>query len=475
MDANKKEKAVILGFLAGACLLSVGSSYLYSHKDMTGASYYEIEQYRLAHPHKIVSYTVTITGGAADLKLTEQSTTVTLQSIHQLNSLIDQSEYLQHLTKLSFGELIPQAEDIYRLQQAFPTAEIGFAQVWALDHLYPYDTTWVDFSHLTDNNFERAVQALDVLTAVETVYLSAGSDVSNVSLDNAFGLFSLRPDLQYQYTVELFGQTLSTDMEQVEYFKVKIGDEGLTEFRKLLPLMYNLTYFKLDWCDTTNEAMAQLRDDFAPQGVKVVWRVFFDHFNCLTDTLKIWATYTVSTRESKVLKYCTDVRYLDLGHNSLASVEFCSYMPDLEVLIIAICNNLDSIEPLRNCTKLEFLEVFTTKVTDLSPLENLTNLQYLNISNIPCRDITPLYGLPNLKKLNSTMNSIPSSQIKKFRELHPDCDATFLYGGDPTDFGWRYDRYGEETERYALLRRQIGYKKGDYSEYPRGYVTEPIN
>ena len=105
----------------------------------------------------------------------------------------------------------------------------------------------------------------------------------------------------------------------------------------------------------------------------------------------------------------------------------------------------------------------------------MKELKYLNISNLKIDDITPLYELDNMIKINATMNTrIPQEQIDKYRELQPQCVATFLTDGNPTGYDWRYDNWGHILPRYALLREQFGYTPVDYSRYPTGYVTEEI-
>lgn len=155
-------------------------------------------------------------------------------------------------------------------------------------------------------------------------------------------------------------------------------------------------------------------------------------------------------------------------------------MPYLDTLILADCS-LRSIEPLRTCKNLTYLEIFTTNVVDLSPLADLPQLEYLNISNVETTDISPLYGLTNLKKMNSTMNEkIPRDQIEEFKRRLPDCDATFTFADEsPTEYGWRRAPAPPHgiylyTPRYALLRQQIGYDTKDYSRYPKGHLTEEV-
>ena len=143
--------------------------------------------------------------------------------------------------------------------------------------------------------------------------------------------------------------------------------------------------------------------------------------------------------------------------------EFLSYMPHLQVLIVSITDFSDKdLWYLTNCPELEFLEMFSCRVTDLTPLAQCTSLQYLNIGNLPgITDISPLYGLTNLKRLRICQDNVPQEQKDEITQLLPDCEMLFA-GGHPGFSGyWRYDDNGNPLERYALLYQQF-----DYQEWP---------
>lgn len=461
-------KKLSLSLLALCLLLLSGCAV-----DMTGKPYHEIEAYIAENPNRKITYTVTIEGADLPLVLTNESTTAVLTTNAQIESLLAQAEYLQQLTEVDMSALVVDAQTMNEVFAVFPNADIGCKAVRFLGKEYPFDIAAIDLSDLTSEQITEAIEGMQALPWLKQVELCKGDANSTISLDDASALCTACPDLIYNYRIDLFGQTVSTDMERLEYFRASIKDEGLAEFRKLLPLMHRLNYLKLDWCGTTDEAMAQLRDEYADR-VKVVWRVFFHEYNALTDTLKIWANWTVNDMNNDCLKYCTDVKYLDLGHTMITHCEWARNMPDLEVVIMGDCN-LKSVEPLRECPNITYLEIFSSKVTDLSPLADLKELKYLNISNLKIDDITPLYELDNMIKINATMNNkIPQEQIDKYRELQPQCVATFLTHGNPTGYDWRYDNWGHILPRYALLREQFGYSPVDYSRYPTGYVTEEI-
>ena len=446
---------------------------------MTGAPYTEIEAYRAAHPHKIVSYTVTVEGGSEPMEITNEQTEAALTHEAQISSLIAQAEYLQHLEFIFFGRLTPDGETLSKTQQAFPNTALHYDNMMLLGSVYPAHSTQLTLENLAAEKLPQAAEELLWFPNLTTVTVTPPADCVYTA-ENAALLAAALPDITVNMEFDLFGQMVSTNMETIEYFKADIGgDAGLDVIRSIMPIMDKLSYLKLDWCGTTDEATAQLREELKDR-CKVVWRVFFADFNCLTDTYKIWAQYYLWTRDLGPIKYCNEVRYIDMGHSFVDSCEFVRYMPYLDTLILADCS-LKSIEALSTCKNLTYLEIFTTNVEDLSPLAELTQLEYLNISNIETKDISPLYGLTNLKKMNSTMNpQIPKEQIAEFKSRLPDCSATFTFLDEsPTEYGWRRAPAPPHgiylyTPRYALLRQQIGYDDKDYSRYPKGYLTHEV-
>ena len=222
--------------------------------------------------------------------------------------------------------------------------------------------------------------------------------------------------------------------------------------------------------------MAVIRDAYPD--VNVVWRIWFgDSYSVRTDVEKILASKPsagglVRDRDAEALKYCTKVKYLDVGHNEiLTDISFVSYMPELEAAVLAM-NNIADLSPLASCKKLEYLEIQTNaRITDLSPLASCTELEHLNIAN--CRnfsDITPLFGLNKLKRLWLGCSApVPQEQIEEFAVLHPDCELNTTVWSDPTSEGWRVDHVDPYTnqvyydERYEKLIEQFGYLEGDYS------------
>ena len=66
-----------------------------------------------------------------------------------------------------------------------------------------------------------------------------------------------------------------------------------------------------------------------------------------------------------ILRYCTRLLALDIGHNLVEDVSFLHYLPQLRVLILACNINLRDITPLRELTDLEYLELFKNDIHDI--------------------------------------------------------------------------------------------------------------
>ena len=252
-----------------------------------------------------------------------------------------------------------------------------------------------------------------------------------------------------------------------------MGDNGDALF-KVLSCMNHCTYVDMDSTGVSYQSLEEMQKRFP--NTKIVWRVWFgDNYSVRTDVERILASKPSvggMIEDASVLRYCTDVKYLDLGHNDdLADLSFAASMPKLEVCIIAMTAITD-ISPLASCPNLEYLELNSTNIADLSPLQNSTGLHHLNIAGCPkIKDITPLYGLTELERLWIGRDTpVPAEQARHMKELAPTCNVNTTTD-DPHGEAWRFTAYDPEipkyywVPRYELLREQMGYNYQEYSFY----------
>ncbi len=146
------------------------------------------------------------------------------------------------------------------------------------------------------------------------------------------------------------------------------------------------------------------------------------------------------SEEFELLKYCTDMLALDLGHNYLTDISFLLNMPRLRVLILGENQKLRDISVLAELKDLEYLELFTCGIKDITPLTKLPKLMDLNLANNSVKDWRPLKEMKQLKRLwisGMCGKALTAEERQELEEALP--DTVIVYKGKPTDNGWRTD------------------------------------
>lgn len=152
------------------------------------------------------------------------------------------------------------------------------------------------------------------------------------------------------------------------------------------------------------------------------------------------------SEDFRQLKYCTQLRALDLGHNAIDDISFMAGLTELRVIILA-SNFITDISPLANLKKLEYAELFNNYIDDYTPLSGLDNLIDLNICFNQTQDFSPLYGLKGLERLwvyNSNNRNredpVCPEQVSALQAALPECQINST--SYSTLGGWRtHPRY----------------------------------
>ena len=315
---------------------------------------------------------------------------------------------------------------------------------------------------------DASIKALDTAAPYMSSLKSVdfGAEEGHEKLAAVYAFLKDHPELKVDYSFKIFDRTPGIHDIKLDLNHRKMTDQG-AEVRSVIAYMPDLKWLDMDSCGVDDEHMAAIRDDYPD--VKVVWRIWFGvrkTYSVRTNATRILASApesagSLTPASTQSLKYCTDVKYLDIGHNDrLYNIDFVKYMPNLEVFIV-MDGTISDISPLAKCPHLEYLELFTNTITDLSPLAGLKELRHLNINwNTRLSDITPCYGLELERFWIGRMNKVPKEQIEEYQRLHPNCviNDTCIDSHD----GWRWDEDRNYYPRYALLREQMGY------HYPEG-------
>ncbi|MCR4607918.1 MAG: hypothetical protein K5771_09355 [Oscillospiraceae bacterium] len=426
--------------------------------DLSGSTCYrEIEEYIATHPSVNVKYTVALDPDGTVLE--NRAHSAVLDKGAYVAVLAENSGCFHELREIIISSPDFSEDDLSKLAAAFPAAEILFRINPDVPDI-AYNASEADLSALVPEDVENAAAFLEKMPDLETAYMTADDGTDLLSFADLRKLQDSSPDTVFDYRFESFGQMISTADEDIVYDAlsncVYIYNDGMEQIREMMPCMTRLKTMFFQYCEVDYEVLAQFRADFPD--VDIVWRINFGPYSCRTDTERIFANGSLDAASCYNLRYCNRVKYIDLGHNDyLTSIDFAAFMPDLEIGIFA-ATSLYDISPLANCTKLRYLEIFVTNVSDLSALANCTELEQLNVSCcFSLRDLSPLAGLTKLKRVWNTYSSVPQAKRNEIVNLLPDCEFCFTKGGS-TDYGWRYDNYGNMTDYYAELYEIFGYE-----------------
>ena len=417
--------------------------------DLTGSTCYdEIHAYIAAHPEVSVTYKVY----AANQELDPEETALVLDAgSFDYDELLSSLAYLPNMNSIQLPATDLTLDQIQGITAKYPNVQVSYT-VSLMDKEYAPDVAEINLSDMTDEDIDAVLNALAMLPDVAKIELSNEVGVSALSMDGAKKMMEAAPEVQFHYSFDFYGNLLSTDTERVELEYVEIGNEGEQNIRNALDLMPNCTYFKLEDCGIDSEVMASIRDDYPD--VKVVWRIYCDKFTMCTDETMVRMTHRLDDTNCHELMYCTDVTYIDVGHNStLTDVSFVKYMPNLECVIVS-GSPLTDISAFADHDKLTWMELcFCGQLVDISPLESCDNLKYLNVSFTKVSDLSPIEKLP-LERLNSMGNKVSVQDARAYEQNHPDC-LTRFEGQQPYGYGWRYNDYGYTFFDYYLNMRAV--------------------
>ena len=185
------------------------------------------------------------------------------------------------------------------------------------------------------------------------------------------------------------------------------------------------------------------------------------------------ATY----QDMEMLSWCRNLYALDIGHNPVKRLDFLYDLPELRVLIVAICGVTD-ITPIARLKHLEYLEIFHNEITDISCLSGLDYLMDLNMVKNRIRDLTPLYGMKSLRRLwihlynQDTPKAPDEAMLQSLREALPDCHIDAV--STSTAGGWRKDPHYDVIYRMFRNREYEPFSDSKPENMPEPWRSEAL-
>lgn len=466
-----KEEESLTGKIKPDDLTMLGHFSNLKEADFRGSSCYEaISAWAAENPQIKTLFSVPMPDGSS-IDCNARKLDLSRYSSADVPALLRSLAYLPDISDVTLGDIGGsglQMEDIRTLKETLPEAKFDFNFVLQGNSVSP-DAESIDLSTVSSGEVEEVAAVLSCMNNLKSMKLNP-----SLTLDEAITLADCAPEAKVDYSFTLYDRTVNFTDTALDYSYVSISDDGALMSR-VLPHMKSLKTLDMDTTGVSYKALEKMRED--NPNVDIIWRIWFgENYSVRTDAERILASKPtvggmITDDTAWLLKYCTKVKYLDVGHNDdLATAEYLSHMPDLEVLIIAMTSITD-ISGLANCPKLNYLELNSTNIADISVLKNCTQLRDVNIVCCPnITDISMLYDIPMDRFWIGTTTPVPADQIAAMKSSQPGCNVNTT-AVDPHDDYWRYTRYDPDepkyywVPRYERLRSEMGYDYQEYSFY----------
>ena len=278
------------------------------------------------------------------------------------------------------------------------------------------------------------------------------------------------PNIDFEYKVIINNTQYDSSVEKLDLQKMKVTDLKLLANKlKLLP---NLKYVDLSNCSLSNEELAYLRE-LVP-GVEIHWIIHMGKWSLKTDVTSFSVLIyhfdyeRLKSDDIKVLKYCTHLQALDLGHQAITDISVIGkYLTKLRILILAD-NKISDISPLASLKHLHYIELFMNNIEDISILKQLPELVDVNLCYLwKITDFSPLYELPLVERVWLVGTKANNTVINNIKLNSPNVKVVNT-GSGSTNSGWRtHERYWEMIKMY----RNPYYLSSSFTKYDgvKGY------
>lgn len=367
-------------------------------------------------------------------------------------TVISSDDLLKGLAELdspasvSLGKNALPSVQVEELKTTYPDIDFDIISIYDIyGKSIRSDTETIDLNGFeADTSLSEKLKLFPNLKAVD-LHGTSFDYTEQLTLINEF------PNVEFKWNVEFGDMTFDSSEETVDL--TDCWWIGTDLVREIIPLFPNLKTLDMSNCGASNEQLAELREDYPD--IKVIWRLYLGQWSLKTDAVAFsvlivnYKHRRMTSDDIQVLKYCTDLRALDLGHQAITDISVIGdYLTELRVLILAD-NDVYDLTPLSKLKHLHYLELFVNDIVDLSPLAGLREMVDLNICyNLAVNDITPLLEMPMLERLWLEYTAVSARDVQLLRDTYPNAKIVNI-GSGSVDQGWRvHERYYAMIDMY---------------------------
>lgn len=305
---------------------------------------------------------------------------------------------------------------------------------------------------------DMLIERLDALDANASVDLTA----VGMKLSDCDALRERYPGMRFVFKLNVLGKYTRSDATSLNLGTRKFKDANdLFDYLEWMPELQSLRVrghvFTYDERSALERRFPNITD--VECLLKVGNRTLLSTCTAYCTKHALYTTDRQTQDDFRILKYCPNLKALDIGHNSVSDLSFLSELPPLQILILAD-NDVTDLSPLKSQPELEYIELFLNEgITDLSPLADRPKLLDLHVGCCAISDFSPLLSDTGLDRLWIGGNPVTDEQIAMLKEGLPNCTINWTAIQHPTAEGWR-----QGHPRYLKIAEMFG--KGKYIPFP---------
>lgn len=383
----------------------------------------------------------------ANLNFYRNSKIINLSNLDRVDikEIADCIDKFYFLKEVDFGKLNIAKEDKTYLEKQYPHIKFNadfFIDVYGTS--IKSDATYLDLS--SSEIDDDLISILHNFSKLKEVNLAG----KTMEVAKQLELMNKFPNVNFDFTITVDGKTFDNHSEDLDLSNTHVT---YSEVKELLLLFPNIKTLDLSNTKLTNEECNKFRINYPD--IETNWVVHMGRWSLRTDaiTFSVLIQYfdyiKLTSNDIKVLKYCTKLKALDLGHQDITDISVIGdYLPDLRILILAD-NKITDITPISKLKHLHYLELFINPISDLSALKENTELVDLNLANLnKVVDVEPLLHFPKLERIWVNNMGIGYNGIKKLKETYPSAQMATT-GNQSTHQGWRlHPRYYQMIDMF---------------------------
>ena len=237
-------------------------------------------------------------------------------------------------------------------------------------------------------------------------------------------------DVEWQ--VDIAGLKVSSLSTGADLRGYTVSDPAIVE--DAIQYLPRLNYLDMCGCGLSNEQMEKLRNDH-PE-IKFVWTISFARWENIRTDIQVFSSLNYSKQlydqedYGPLLKYCTDLVAVDLGHSSITNLSAFTNLKKLECLFLTD-NCLTDISGIEQLQELQTIELFSNKIKDFSALNELPHLHDIGIGFNPKEGYTQLTDLKEPENIWLTYHFdgyVPQETKDLLEGLYPDANFCYFAG-----------------------------------------------